>query len=237
MKENDLFEIIGDIDDAKIEEAYRAKPKKRKTIFLKRLSFAACFVLIAVVSFSVANENDIKKEPVAKEQEKDGAETGTDNDFEILIDTEINNDDNVLPDTEKEETITDSNVLPDTEKEEANTDAVKPESSVVEDSFVNEETAREETSDRTSGGGGGSSGSSALKKDSYSLDYLNSLHEKIKELALSEEFSFIVSSFVNEDTNRVEVVVTSMEKDMIDRIVDLDTQGGAIDFKLSIVIQ
>ena len=61
MKENDLFEIIGDIDDAKIEEAYRAKPKKRKTIFLKRLSFAACFVLIAVVSFSVANENDIKK--------------------------------------------------------------------------------------------------------------------------------------------------------------------------------
>lgn len=224
MNENDLFEIIGDIDDAKIEEAYRTKPKKRKTVFLKRLSFAACFVLIAVVSFSVANENDIKKEPVAKEQEKDGAETGTDNDFEILIDTEINNDDNVLPDTEKEE---------------ANTDAVKPESSVVEDSFVNEETAREETSDRTSGGGGGggSSGGSALKKDSYSLDYLNSLHEKIKELALSEEFSFIVSSFVNEDTNRVEVVVTSMEKDMIDRIIALDTQGGAIDFKLSIVLQ
>ena len=224
MKENDLFEIIGDIDDAKIEEAYRAKPKKRKTIFLKRLSFAACFVLIAVVSFSVANENDIKKQPVAKEQEKDGAETGTDNDFEILIDTEINNEAKVLPGTEKEET---------------STDAVKPESSVVEDSFVNEETAREETSDRTSGGGGGggSSGSSALKKDSYSLDYLNSLHEKIKELALSEEFSFIESSFVNEDTNRVEVVVTSMEKDMIDRIIALDTQGGAIDFKLSIVIQ
>ena len=130
-------------------------------------------------------------------------------------------------------------MLPGTEKEETSTDAVKPESSVVEDSFVNEETAREETSDRTSGGGGGggSSGSSALKKDSYSLDYLNSLHEKIKELALSEEFSFIESSFVNEDTNRVEVVVTSMEKDMIDRIIALDTQGGAIDFKLSIVIQ
>lgn len=223
MKENDLFEIIGDIDDVKIEEAYKAKSIKRKTVFLKRFSFAACFVLVAVISFSVINKETQPKDRVTEKPQKDGAETGTDNDFEILIDTEINND---------------ANVLPNTEKEEVSTDAVKPETSVIEDNTVNEETAREETSDQTSGGGGGgSSGGSTLKKESYSFDYLNSLHEKIKELAISEEFSFIVSSFVNEDTNRIEVVVTSMEKDKIDRIIALDTQGGAIEFKLSIEIQ
>lgn len=223
MKENDLFEIIGDIDDVKIEEAYKAKSIKRKTVLLKRFSFAACFVLVAVISFSVINKETQLKYRVTEKPQKDVAETGTDNDFEILIDTEINND---------------ANVLPNTEKEEVSTDAVKPETSVIEDNTVNEETACEETSDRTSGGGGGgSSGGSTLKKESYSFDYLNSLHEKIKELAISEEFSFIVSSFVNEDTNRIEVVVTSMEKDKIDRIIALDTQGGAIEFKLSIEIQ
>jgi len=258
MRENDLFELIGDIDSSKIEEAYNAKPKN--LILLRRLSFAACFILIAVISFSVVNENDIKKEPVAKEQEKDGAETGTDNDFEILIDTEINNDANVLPGTEKEETITDANVLPDTEKEEANTDAVVPESSAAEDDTIEKETSREESSDQTSdmtsgggsggggsggggsggggsGGGGSGGGGSASYENRFSVEYLNSLNKKITEKASFEEFSFVVSSRVNEDTNRVEVVVTSMEKDLIDKIKVLDTQGGAIEFKSSIVIQ
>ena len=242
MRENDLFELIGDIDSSKIEEAYNAKPKN--LILLRRLSFAACFILIAVISFSVVTEKDIKKEPVAKEQEKDGAETGTDNDFEILIDA------NVLPDTEKEEANTDANVLPDTEKEEANTDAVVPESSAAEDDTIEKETSREESSDQTSdmtsgggsggggsGGGGSGGGGSASYENRFSVEYLNSLNEKITEKASFEEFSFVVSSRVNEDTNRVEVVVTSMEKDLIDKIKVLDTQGGAIEFKSSIVIQ
>ncbi len=225
MKENDLFEIIGFIDNEKIEEAYNVKPKNKNFAFIKRLSFAACFILIAAISFYVANEKDIEKSPVKEnvitEHEKGGGEL-------------VNE---APPQREKTEINSQNTLLADAERKEAENEVMKQESSFDEDSIVTEDAVAEESSDYTSGGGGGSSGSSASRKDNFSLDYLNSLNEKIKEQATSEEFSFIVSSCVNEDINRVEVLVTSMEKDLIDRINTLDTQGGAIELKLSVELQ
>ncbi len=244
MRENDLFELIGDIDSSKIEEAYNAKPKN--LILLRRLSFAACFILIAVISFSVVTEKDIKKDtrqddiiekqPIDKEEKLENPpkeeKSETSNDI-------------ILPDTKKTEPESGADILPDKEKAEPESDAVVPESSAAEDDAIEKETSREESSDQTSdmtsgggsGGGGSGGGGSASYENRFSVEYLNSLNEKITEKASSEEFSFVVSSRVNEDTNRVEVVVTSMEKDLIDKIKVLDTQGGAIEFKSSIVIQ
>ena len=82
------------------------------------------------------------------------------------------------------------------------------------------------------GGGGGSSGSSSLRKEKFSLEYLNLLNERIAEKALKGELPFIVSSFVNENINKVEVLVTSMEKELIDSIKAIDSEGDAIEFKL-----
>lgn len=249
MRENDLFELIGDIDSSKIEEAYNAKPKN--LILLRRLSFAACFILIAVISFSVVTEKDIKKDtrqddiiekqPIDKEEKLENPPKEEK--------SEASND-IILPDTKKTEPESGADILPDKEKAEPESDAVVPESSAAEDDTIEKETSREESSDQTSdmtsgggssgggsGGGGSGGGGSASYENRFSVEYLNSLNEKITEKASFEEFSFVVSSRVNEDTNRVEVVVTSMEKDLIDKIKVLDTQGGAIEFKSSIVIQ
>ena len=64
MRENDLFEIIGDIDEDKIKEAFSFESKRKKFVALKRLSFVACFVLIVSISFSVSFEKNTPDPPI-----------------------------------------------------------------------------------------------------------------------------------------------------------------------------
>jgi len=309
MKENDLFEIMGDIDDVKIEEAYNAKAKNKNFVLLKHLSFAACFILVAAVSFSVINEKKIKNYSVTdtiveepkevsqetvntppSQKEKPEAndtdalpesgissdtdalpesgisndtdalpESGISSDTSVLPEPESSNDTSVLPEPESSNDVsilpeTETNnssgvlpnnepnngaiVIPDVDKQKTDNEEVELESFPTEDDAIVEETAREETNDRTSGGGGGSGGgssgggSSASYGKTFSAEYLNSLNEKILEQATNEEFSFIVSSSVNEGANKVEVFVSSMEEALIGKIKALDTQGGAIEFIL-----
>lgn len=219
MKENDLFEIIGDIDDAKIKQAYSQRPNK--FVFIKRLSFAACFVLIATISFSVTNEKNIEKSPVKEniimEYEKGGGEVIKESPHQQEK-TEIKNQNTVLADTSRKET---------------ENEVIKQESCFDEDSVVTENDAVEEASDCTSGGGGGSSGSSALRKEEFSIDYLDLLNGKIIEKMANAEFSFIISSRVDKTANRVEVLITSIEEELIEKVKELDNIGGAIEFKLS----
>ncbi len=216
MKENDLFEIIGDIDDEQIEEAYNLKPKNKKFAFVRKLSFAACFVLVVAVSFSVVNEETPPKDSVTAKPQKGGGEI-TNQTPPTDGNTEMNNETEALADTERKEVIN---------------DVMKPNSLLDEDGIVTEDAANEESSDYTSGGGESSGGSASLKKE-FPLDYLILLNEKITAQAAKGDFPFMISSFVNENTNRVEVLVTSMDKDLIDRIKALDTKGGAIEFKLN----
>ena len=58
MKNEDLFELIGEIDDEKIAKAENADLKGNR-IWLKFGVFAACFVLIIGVSFSFMMDNMI----------------------------------------------------------------------------------------------------------------------------------------------------------------------------------
>lgn len=219
MKENDLFEIIGDIDNEKIEQVYIFRPKN--FLFIKRMAFAACFVLIAAISISVTNEKNIEKSPVEKnmitEHEKGGGE--------VIKESP--------PKQEKTEIKNQNTVLADTSRKETENEVIKQESCFDEDSVAAENDAVEEASDCTSGGGGGSSGSSALRKEEFSIDYLDLLNGKIIEKMANAEFSFIISSRVDKTANRVEVLITSIEEELIEKVKELDNIGGAIEFKLS----
>jgi len=229
MRENDLFEIIGDIDEDKIREAFSFESKRKKFVVLKRLSFVACFVLIVSISFSVSFEKNTPDPPieesVTENHEKGSGETVSEN----------------LPESGKMEIS--SPVLADVNK---NYESSKHESSLQYDSV--QETEKIVTEDDSSadnfdyetdsntgvglGGGGGSSGSSSLRKEKFSLEYLNLLNERITKKTSKGELPFIVSSFVNENINKVEVFVTSMEKELIDSIKAIDSEGDAIEFKL-----
>lgn len=186
------------------------------------MSFAACFVLIAAISISVTNEKDIEKSPVEKN---------------VITEHEIGGGEVIKqspPQQEKTEIKNQNTVLADTSRKETENEVIKQESCFDEDSVVTENDAVEEASDCTSGGGGGSSGSSALRKEEFSIDYLDLLNGKITEKVANAEFSFIILSRVDKTANRVEVLVTSMEEELIEKVKELDTIGGAIEFKLSL---
>lgn len=67
-----------------------------------------------------------------------------------------------------------------------------------------------------------------FKKGTYTLDYLNSVYEKISEGMMNKEFNFISSAGVYESENIISVSLLYEDKEGIKRLLALDTLGGAI---------
>ncbi len=67
-----------------------------------------------------------------------------------------------------------------------------------------------------------------FKTAKYSYNYLTELQNKISDKMRNKELSFVVSSEVAEDINKIRIVVTTNNEEDINRVRKLDTLGGAI---------
>ena len=74
----------------------------------------------------------------------------------------------------------------------------------------------------------------AFKEAKYTLSYLTELQKKISEKMMSGELNFVVGSGVYEDENRIVVGVLDRASDQDkEKILELDTLGGAIEFEIT----
>lgn len=67
-----------------------------------------------------------------------------------------------------------------------------------------------------------------FKEATYSLSYLNGLMEVISQNMSAGKLPFVSSAMLSEQTNRVEVYVNTEDQKLIDKVLSLDTKGGAI---------
>ncbi len=67
-----------------------------------------------------------------------------------------------------------------------------------------------------------------FKTAKYSYNYLIELQNKISDKMRDKELSFVVSSEVAEDINKIRIVVTTNNEEDINKLKKLDTLGGAI---------
>ena len=67
-----------------------------------------------------------------------------------------------------------------------------------------------------------------FQKADYTLSYLTRLHAIISEGMISRELNFVTSSSLREDTNRIHLTVTTEDTSRLEKLMALDSLGGAI---------
>lgn len=70
-----------------------------------------------------------------------------------------------------------------------------------------------------------------FKKATYSYEYLTKLQDKISKAMQNKELTFVVSSALMEDTNKIKVTVINNSNENIDKLKELDPKGGAIEIE------
>ena len=72
-----------------------------------------------------------------------------------------------------------------------------------------------------------------FKTAKYSYNYLEQLQTKISSAMVNKELPFVVISSLRDDTNNIEVTVTSNNENDWNKVKELDTIGGAIEIEFS----
>lgn len=72
-----------------------------------------------------------------------------------------------------------------------------------------------------------------FKAAEYPLSYLNDLMTDLSDNMASGQLPFVSSAMVSEQTNRIEVYVTTDDEASIEKVLSFDTRGGAITIKYS----
>lgn len=70
-----------------------------------------------------------------------------------------------------------------------------------------------------------------FKKATYSYEYLTKLQDKISKAMQNKELTFVVSSALMEDTNKIKVTVINNSNENIDKLKALDPKGGVIEIE------
>ena len=71
----------------------------------------------------------------------------------------------------------------------------------------------------------------SLGSETYSYEYLTKLQYKISKAMQNKELTFVVSSELMEDTNKIKVTVINNSNENIDKLKALDPKGGAIEIE------
>ena len=201
MKEEKLFEVIGEIDEKYVANA-RAKNKKKKVVPLTRwTAIAACVCVVAGSAAVISNYKIFR-------QGNSGDTTGA-GQYAPGFDENTAGKDTV--DDAYEDiwggTYTDSSgkqvvlLTENTLDNQADVFANNPD--------LQEEDVSFETAD-------------------YSLAYLNEITDNIHEEMQDGNLPFVTSAELSEQLNRVEVCVTTDDEDAVNQILSFDMKGGAI---------
>ena len=224
MTKNELFEILGDIDNTDIQPS---KPFK----WVKWASIAACFVLVAAVSIPIINnasspENimydgfpDTQNEELSQEvihlpnQPYRGQETLTEIPADISG-TPLADAVNPYNLSSEAAAVFGGSYL----DENGNFNVVLTKDTPENRALICRELNRKETT-------------VTFKTGTYTLLYLTELQNTISNQMANNELKGVVSSAVMETDNNIRVSVQLDNEETIDKLHALDTTGGAIDIK------
>ncbi len=222
MTKNELFEILGDIDNADL------KPSKSFK-WVKWASVAACFLIISAISIPIIN-SVTSSEPemlvlMPSTQSEDFSQIHLPNqpyrEGEIFVDPPADVSGTPLAyavnpyDLSSEASAVFGGSYLD---ESGNFVVVLTDDTPENRTLICRELNRNETT-------------VTFKTGTYTLLYLTELQNKISNGMANNELTGVVSSSVMESSNNIRASVLLDNEETIEKLHALDTQGGAIDIK------
>lgn len=237
MKKEDMFTLLGEVDEQKVVEAANAAPRIKKFSWLKWGTMAACLCLVVAGAYHVHinSDNDTQKESVIEQHgiNKNDVESETNLPTEQETDTSKNQE---LPDAEDRPADEDGTY------HESHSGELKPPMAdifcgsytdsrgqfvvvLIEDTPQNRLTACKEL--------GIKENQVSFQTGTYTLQYLTELQGKISEGMIQKNLPFVVTSSINEISNRITISVTTKDETLLKEVLALDTIGGAIEILYS----
>ena len=242
MKKEDLFDVLGDVNNQYIKEAYMKNKRKNNIPWVKFGSIAACFVLLVLCIPMITNlspiENDnaptVESSPIENNNKFEDLQNNKEESANIQESEDTETSDTTTPDApadsngEYNEEVNSSDLTKDTSEffggsyTDANGKFVIV---LTEDTPANRAAICREL--------GRSESNTSFVKGTYTLAYLTELQKKITNAMVNKEIPFVVSSGVYEMTNNIVVGVTTNDETELAKLYALDTIGGAIKVKYS----
>lgn len=220
MKKEELFEYINDIDEKYIKIADEYKIKNKLTVWIKWTVVAACLCMI--VGSGILFPRDRVDSDVGNTNQKDNFEEGV----------------------EEKEDITEEMMQEDTEIDVYEDQPVQNEDIIIKSyddiwggSYIDEsgkwvvwltENTTENQQIVLERNINLKKANVIFKEADFSLNYLNELLARISDEMGSGEIPYVSSAMVSEQTNRVEVYLSTSDEESISKVVSLDIYGGAI---------
>lgn len=242
MKKEDLFDVLGDVNNQYIKDAHIKNKRKNSISWMKWGSIAACFAVLVLCIPVVTNLSS---------GEDDNTPT-----VELSSKENNNKDENLQDNKEesanipmREDTETSDTTIPDARADsngEYNEEMDRSDLTIDSSEFfggsytdangrfviiLTEDTPANRTAICTELGR--SESNTIFVKGTYTLAYLTELQAKITNAMVNKELPFVVSSGVYEMTNTIVVEVTTNDETELSKLYALDTIGGAIKVEYS----
>lgn len=235
MKKEDLFTLLGEVDEQNVAEAANADPHPKKSSWFKWGAMAACLCLVIAGVCLTQNGVSIQKEPGIKQHGINGSEAEQERNLPTEQPPDTNKDPE--PSDAKDRPADDNGVYHENHDDEFSpqmadifcgsyTDS-KGQFVVVlmEDTPQNRSTACEELGIKEE--------LVSFQTGTYPLQYLTELQEKISEGMIEKKLPFVVASSINTIRNRITIHVTTKDPTLLKHVLALDTIGGAIEIQFS----
>lgn len=244
MKKEDLFDVLGDVNNQYIKEAHMKKMRKNIP-WVKLGSIAACFALLVLCIPMVTNLSlkvddntpSVESTPIENGNKVEDLQNNKEESTNIQADENavIGDTQELEPETTVEDTPADANGeyneevnISDFTKDtfdffggsytDANGKFVVV---LTEDTPANRATICKEL--------GRSESNTTFVKGTYTLAYLTELQEKISNAMVNNELPFVTMSGVYETSNNIIVNVTTDDEVELAKLYALDILGGAIE--------
>ncbi len=235
MKKEDLFTLLGEVDEQYAAEALNADSHTKKSPWLKWGAMAACLCLVIIGAYLTQNNVYIQKEPGIKQHDINGSEVEQETNLPAEQTTDANKDPE--PSDAEDRPADEGGVY-----HENHTHEFSPKMAdifcgsyadskgqlvviLMEDTPQNRSTACKEL--------GIKEDLVSFQTGTYSFRYLTELQKKISEGMIEKEFPFVVASSINTIRNRITIHVTTKDKTLLKNVLALDTIGGAIEIQFS----
>lgn len=240
MKKEDLFDILGDINNQYIKEVHMSNKRKNNFAWAKCGTIVAGFALLAlcipmVTHLSTEEDNNMQTvEPLPIENKNTVEELQNNKEETANIQESENTDIEDVQDNpadskgEYNEAVSSSELTKDTSEffggsyTDANGKFVIV---LTEDTPTNRIAICKEL--------GKSENNTTFITGTYTLEYLTELQAKISNAMVNKELPFVITSSLCENTNNIIISANTTSEAELAKLYALDTIGGAIKVEFS----
>lgn len=232
MKEEKLLETMADIEEKYIIEARTENTKKKPPVWMKWVATAACLCLVIGAVMAMTNKNKNEQGSgnyIAEGNVQDFGQEEAVNEKEGTQETVSETDENSCFPEEDQPVQNEVNLVKSYDDIWGGSYLDESGRWVVwltENTVENQQMVFERNPDLTED-------NVIFQTAKYSLAYLNEVMENISEGMMDGKLPYVTSAMLREQTNSIEVYLTTSDEDCVSRILSFDSIGGAIDIVYS----